>query len=81
MNPLTKQERWLMWSSILVGVAWILYRLLASTGWILDDEISHYLFSKSVWENSDQIFNHWTRPGRNLLHCFAAPFGFTATTQ
>ncbi|WP_129589809.1 hypothetical protein [Rubritalea profundi] len=79
MNPLTRQERWLMWSSILVGLAWILYRLLASTGWILDDEISHYLFSKSVWENSDQIFNHWTRPGRNLLHCLAAPFGFTAT--
>ena len=79
MHLLTRQERWLMWSSILVGVAWILYRLLASTGWILDDEISHYLFSKSGWENSDQVFNHWTRPGRNLLHCLAAPFGFTAT--
>ncbi|MEO1856131.1 MAG: hypothetical protein ABGY95_02030 [Rubritalea sp.] len=79
MTPLTKQERWLMWLSTLVGVAWILYRLLASTGWGLDDEISHYLFSKSVWENSDQLFNHWTRPGRNLLHCLAAPFGFTAT--
>jgi len=79
MSSLTKQERWLMWSSILVGVVWILYRLLASTGWILDDEISHYLFSKSVWENSDQIFNHWTRPGRNVLHCLAAPFGFAAT--
>jgi len=79
MKPLTRQERWLMWSSILIGAAWILYRIFSSTGWILDDEISHYIFSKSVWENPDQIFNHWTRPGRNLLHCLAAPFGFTAT--
>lgn len=79
MNQLTRQERWLMWSSILLGVGWILYRIFASTGWILDDEVCHYIFSKSVWENSDQIFNHWTRPGRNLLHCLAAPLGFTAT--
>lgn len=66
-----------MWVSILAGVAWILYRIINNTGWILDDEICHYVFSRSVWENSDQVFNHWTRPGRNLVHCLAAPFGFT----
>lgn len=66
-----------MWASIITGVAWVFYRILNNTGWILDDEICHYVFSRSVWENSDQIFNHWTRPGRNLVHCLAAPFGFT----
>lgn len=68
-----------MWVTVFLGVAWLLWRLLNNTGWILDDELCHYGFSRSVWENPELLFNHWTRPGRNLLHCIAAPFGLTAT--
>lgn len=68
-----------LWGGLLIGITWILYRLLNNTGWILDDEISHYLFSRSVWENHEQLFNHWTRPGRNFVHFPFAVFGFTAT--
>ncbi|WP_018968948.1 hypothetical protein [Rubritalea marina] len=63
----------------IVGFFWPLYRLLMNDGWILDDEISHYYFSRSVWENPEQLFNHWTRPGRNWIHLLVAPLGFTAT--
>lgn len=66
------------WCSMVAGFGWILYRLLMNQGWILDDEATHYIFSKSVWFNDDQLFNHWTRPGRNWIHCLVAPFGFTA---
>ncbi|MFC4994549.1 hypothetical protein [Rubritalea tangerina] len=76
---MTRVEKYVMWFSILLGVTWITYRLLSNSGWILDDEVSHYLFSKSVWENPDQLFNHWTRPGRNFIHLFIAPLGFTET--
>lgn len=69
----------MFWGSLLLGFLWILYRLLNNEGWILDDEATHYIFSKSAWSNNDQLFNHWTRPGRNFIHCLAAPFGFTAT--
>ncbi|GAA5494301.1 hypothetical protein Rhal01_00461 [Rubritalea halochordaticola] len=68
-----------LWGGLALGITWILYRLFNNTGWILDDELSHYLFSRSVWENHEQIFNHWTRPGRNMVHFVAAPLGFTAT--
>lgn len=74
-----KAQSSVLWATITLGFLWSLYRLLMNDGWILDDEISHYYFSRSVWENPEQIFNHWTRPGRNLLHVFVAPLGFTAT--
>lgn len=79
MFAFSKSERAVFWGSIFLGLAWILYRLLNNEGWILDDEATHYIFSKSVWVNDDQLFNHWTRPGRNFIHCLAAPLGFTAT--
>jgi hypothetical protein len=75
----SKSENSVFWGSVLLGLAWILFRLFNNEGWILDDEATHYIFSKSVWVNDDQLFNHWTRPGRNFVHCLAAPFGFTAT--
>lgn len=68
-----------LWGGSLVGIIWILYRLFNNKGWILDDEITHYLFSRSVWENHEQLFNHWTRPGRNIVHFPVAGLGFTAT--
>jgi hypothetical protein len=49
-----------------------------STGWSLDDELSHYLRSRSVWENPALIFDAWTRIGRNLFHVVPAAIGLTA---
>jgi hypothetical protein len=60
------------------GFLWCLIYLLVSPGWSLDDEISHYLRSRSVWENPVLIFDAWTRIGRNLFHIIPAPFGLTA---
>ena len=61
------------------GLGWNLTVLLASSGWSLDDELSHYLRSRSVWENPLLIFDSWTRIGRNIFHLLPAPFGLTVT--
>lgn len=59
------------------GFLWCLIYLLVSTGWSLDDELSHYLRSRSVWENPTLIFDAWTRIGRNLFHVLPSHFGLT----
>lgn len=82
-TTLAEPSPWLrkliFWGGLLIGLTWAIYRLLANQAWILDDEICHYLFSRSVWENPELIFNNWTRPGRNFVHVLAAPLGFTFT--
>lgn len=60
------------------GFLWCLVYLLVSTGWSLDDELSHYLRSRSVWENPGLIFDAWTRIGRNIFHVLPSHFGLTA---
>jgi hypothetical protein len=65
-------------ASFFGGFFWCLFYLLISTGWSLDDELSHYLRSRSVWENPALIFDAWTRIGRNLFHVLPAHFGLTA---
>ncbi len=59
------------------GLGWNLFVLLSSCGWSLDDELSHYLRSRSVWENPPLIFDAWTRIGRNIFHLLPACFGLT----
>lgn len=72
-------QRMLLWLGFLLGFLWPLYRLINSTGWILDDEISHFLFSKAVIDWPEILLDGWARPGRNLIHSLIAPFGLTAT--
>lgn len=75
----TRSKQVFFWLSFLGGMLWCLYRLLNNTGWILDDEPTHWYFSCSVWHSFDNLFNGWTRFGRNLLHAPVAALGFTAT--
>jgi len=75
----TPRERLFFWGLFAAGIAWNVFALLLSAGWSLDDELSHYLRSRSVWENPALIFDAWTRIGRNLFHVLPAPFGLTAT--
>lgn len=72
-------QRILLWLGFLLGFLWSLYRLLNSTGWILDDELSHFMFSKAVIHWPEILLDEWARPGRNLIHSLIAPFGLTAT--
>lgn len=64
---------------ILLGTIWPLYRLIFSEGWILDDELSHYMLSRAVWHWPEILLDEWARPGRNLIHSLAAPFGLTVS--
>ncbi len=66
------------WGGLVVGLAWTLFRLFSNEGCILDDEFTHYLISRSVWENPQRLLDSWARPGRNFIHIWAASFGLTA---
>jgi hypothetical protein len=72
-------QRKIFWVTFAIGMAWALYRLFSNTGYILDDEATHYIKSRSAWVNPDIFFDLWTRAGRNLIHALVAPFGLTAT--
>lgn len=74
-----RTEKTFFLATFIGGFLWCLLYLLVSTGWSLDDELSHYLRSRSVWENPVLIFDAWTRIGRNLFHVLPAHFGLTAT--
>ncbi len=76
---MTRSLGWGFWGTFLLGLAWSLYRALTSQGWILDDELSHYLISKEVWSSPDQLWHTWSRPGRNLLQFLPAIFGLEVT--
>jgi hypothetical protein len=73
----TNSQRTIFWVTFALGLGWAMYRLFASTGYILDDEATHYIKSRSAWANPDIFFDLWTRAGRNLIHAFVAPFGLT----
>lgn len=75
----TPGQRRFFWLTFAGGFLWTLLFLLASPGWSLDDEMAHFLRSRSVWENPALIFDVWTRIGRNLFHVLPAHFGLTAT--
>ncbi|MGJ8655415.1 MAG: hypothetical protein ACSHX6_03110 [Akkermansiaceae bacterium] len=77
MNGITQKR--IFWGTLFLGLLWAGYRLFASTGYILDDEATHYIKSRSAWANPDIFFDNWTRAGRNLIHALVAPFGLTAT--
>jgi len=74
----TPRQRLFFWSFLAAGLGWSAVVMFASPGWSLDDELSHYLRSRSVWENPALIFDAWTRIGRNLFHVLPAHFGLTA---
>jgi len=77
-NGWSYSERIFFIATFAGGFLWCLIYLLVSTGWSLDDELSHYLRSRSVWENPILLFDAWTRIGRNLFHVLPAHFGLTA---
>lgn len=74
----TPAQRRIFAFTFAAGLIWNLVVLLSSTGWSLDDELSHFLRSRSVWENPALVFDSWTRIGRNLFHLLPAPLGLTA---
>ncbi len=67
---------WGFWLALAAGLGWSLYRALLNESWILDDEISHFLFSWKVLNgDSGMLWDTWTRPGRNLIHFIPSYFG------
>jgi len=72
-------QRNVFWITFALGISWALYRLFTSTGYILDDEATHYIKSRSAWTNPSIFFDGWTRAGRNLIHAPIAVFGLTVT--
>jgi predicted RNA binding protein YcfA (HicA-like mRNA interferase family) len=79
MNTPARGLRWGFWISLGLGLLWSLWRALASESFILDDEITHYLISRNVWNNPGDLWNTWSRPGRNLLQFLPAHFGLDVT--
>jgi len=74
----TPRQRLFFWATLAAGLGWCAVVMFTSPGWSLDDELAHYLRSRSVWENPALIFDTWTRIGRNLFHVLPAHFGLTA---
>lgn len=73
----TSHQRRFFLIAFAAGFGWNLVVLLSSSGWSLDDELSHYLRSRSVWENPTLIFDSWTRIGRNVFHLLPSHFNLT----
>ncbi len=72
-------QRNVFWITFALGIGWALYRLLTNSGYILDDEATHYIKSRSAWSNHSIFFDGWTRAGRNLIHAPIAIFSLTTT--
>ena len=51
-----------------LGVTWIIYLCLNSPRPVLDDEIGHFLISRSAWIYPKLILNIWGRTVRTLLY-------------
>src|SRR6185312_12956336 len=51
---------------------------LLSRGFMEADEISHFLYARSVWHNWRLIVSIWGRFGCTAFFGLAAPFGLTA---
>lgn len=66
-------------SASLIGICLCLNQMLQTDGIVLADELVHFLHSEAAWYEPNLWFGSWTRPGRNLIHGIAAPFGFTAS--
>ncbi len=69
--------RW-FWLTFAIGFGWSLSRLVMDRGWIIDDELSHYFISRSVWDDPRELLHPWSRPGRNLIQFVPSYFGLTA---
>lgn len=69
---------WRFFLASLAGFLWCAWRAWQSEGWILDDELAHFLISAEVWEDPAQLWHSWSRPGRNLLQFWVTPLGLTA---
>lgn len=69
--------RW-FWASFAVAMAWSLYRCLWNEAWILDDELTHFLISRGVWSDAKELWDPWSRPGRNIMQVLPSYFGLTA---
>jgi hypothetical protein len=64
--------------AFLAGLAWSLYLFLNSPGSPVQDEVGHYLFSKSAWQFPELALNLWGRPINTLFYMPAALGGFSA---
>lgn len=77
-DPTDTRQR-IFWFGWIGGLALSHYHVFADTGWILDDEITHFWTSRSAWVDPHNLLSMWSRPGRNIIHFPMAVFGLTAT--
>jgi len=69
---MSKYEWTAYWVIFIAGFGFALWISLASSGYSLDDEITHYLRSHQAWTHPERLLDNWTRPGRNFIHFFFA---------
>ena len=73
LRPVMTRCEWsAYWALFGGGFFFALWISLASTGYSLDDEITHYLRSHQAWSQPERLLGTWTRPGRNFIHFFFA---------
>lgn len=68
----------LYWLAFFAGPAWCLYLFFNSPGSPVQDEIGHYLFSRSAWQYPVLALNLWGRSVNTIFYMPAALGGFSA---
>lgn len=68
---------WLYWLLFCLGMAYTASLALRSTGAVIDDEIAHYLISRSSWTYPEILLSQWGRPVRTLVYALPALGGLT----
>jgi hypothetical protein len=63
------------WVSMVGGVVWALYLLLASRGVLHGDAIGHFVISREAWHRPTLMLHHWGRPLDTLVYMTPALFG------
>jgi hypothetical protein len=75
----SKIQKALYWFTYFSGLMWSVYVWLNSAGTPVQDEIGHFLFSRSAWQYPVLILNLWGRPANTLFYMLPAIGGLAAT--
>lgn len=63
--------------SVIAGLVFMVYMMIASVGTPFHDEIGHFLISRDAWVLPELIFDVWGRTVHTLLYMVPALFGLT----
>ncbi|NBB96202.1 MAG: hypothetical protein GVY16_10760 [Planctomycetes bacterium] len=74
-SPTARRCEWLAAGLTLLGLAVSVGMGLASDGYFMDDDLTHYLFAADGSSNVNALLHRWARPGFNIPMALAARIG------